>query len=891
MAKVASQGASVPLLERASPGLLPELSRYVVRHRAEVEALIRGGGPDAGLPACQRHAKVFDGLLSSLFHAVRGALAREKRWRDVSLAAVGSYGRGALAYASDLDVRLLTSDEAAAAQEVAEALLYPLWDSGVQVGHQVVTPDDVIELARTDLPTATSLLDWRQIAGDDAAAQRLLARAAEGLFGPSSIRDFLERLEQRSSERRGRYGGSVYLLEPDVKNGPGGLRDLDVMHWVARARWGVSDLKGLLRIGVLVPREWQPISEALQHLCRVRNLLHLYSGRRSDRLSFERQEQIAADFGYGGGGPGAERMMSETYVHARNVTRAVDMLFGRAMPPPRRRPSETHVGHGLKLTNGEISITNTALLDADPAVALRAIDEAVKRDVPVYAFARDAIMRAASLPSFCERLGQSAEAARIFTRLCTVAQRSHLRAGSVLRELHDVGLLTAMIPEFLPVVGRVHHDIYHVFTVDVHSVAAVDRLAALQRGELAAELPLASRLAAEIARPTVLFFACLLHDVGKDIGGKNHAERGHDMARVILGRLGVSEDDIVEVQHLVQKHLRMYHVATRRDLDEPRTIAEFASEVHGRQGLAELYLLTISDVSTTSPTALTSWKAKMLEELYVATDALLSGSEHRASADHRRAQVWAKVGEPSAFLRHFLEAMPERYAFANAPEDIVRHAAVAERGSAQGVAFEVLGVSGPYAEVAFACDDRPGLLALVTGTFAAMRLPVLSAQIFSFVDEQGAARALDLFWIKIGSESPRPEDIVERLEREFSRASSGELDLGDVVSSRRRAHRLAERPSPAVATEIMVDNRASGTDTLIEITTRDRLGLLFTLADTLQRAGLSISIAKINTEGTQVADVFYVTQDGAKLTTSESIEALRQRILAAIQSLEAESHP
>ncbi len=217
---------------------------------------------------------------------------------------------------------------------IAEALLYPLWDAGLSIGHQVVTPSDMLELAKGDLPTATTLLDWRHVTGDRTASDKMLDRAFEGLFGIGSISKFLERLATRAVERTDRFMGSVYLLEPDVKNGIGGLRDLDIAHWVARARWRVTELSQLIRLGVLLPREWQQIEPAIRLLWRVRNLLHLYAGRRSDRLSFDRQEALAADLGYGSGGAGVEAFMSEYYRHARCIERTRDLLLSRAEPPP-----------------------------------------------------------------------------------------------------------------------------------------------------------------------------------------------------------------------------------------------------------------------------------------------------------------------------------------------------------------------------------------------------------------------------------------------------------------------------------------------------------------------------------------------------------------------------
>ncbi|HEX6767234.1 MAG TPA: HD domain-containing protein, partial [Polyangiaceae bacterium] len=746
-----TEPSSVPSLDRRSPSIGAELKIYVSRHRSTIEQMVKGAGPDAGHPAALRYSKVLDGLLGSLLSALEST-HEDGPWPLLGLAAVGSYGREEPAFHSDLDVRLIANVRPERVRPIAEALLYPLWDAGLNIGHQLVTVNEVLDMAQTDLPTATTLLDWRVVTGDRTLSEKMLNRAFEGLFGISNIGKFLERLAARVTERSERYGGSVYLLEPDVKNGIGGLRDIDVAHWAARARFRVSTLKELVHRGIILAREWPPIDQAYTLLFRVRNLLHLYAGRRSDRLSFDRQEALAKDLGYGGGGAGVERFMSEYYRNARVIAQTRELMLARAEPPPKRKPREKSIGGGLKLTNDQISIENPAALEADPALALRVYDEAVRRDLPVYAFARDAIVRAVSEPAFCEALRANEEAARLFVRLCTVVQRTRLRDGSVLKELHDVGLLVAMVPEFSPVVGRVHHDVYHTYTVDVHSVAALDRLRAFARGEMAAEHPLASRLAAEISRPNVLFFAALLHDIGKDEGGKNHSERGFDMVRVILERLGVREQDVREVQHLVLKHLRMYHVATRRDIDDPATLEAFSEEVHGREGLRELYRLTICDVSTTSPTALTSWKARVLESLYLSTDALLSEgrkAEGEVRLEQIRKTVLAEVRERGErdFLEHFLKAMPDRYLHANEPIDIVRHSRFARAAQMKHVNVTVVTNHDPYVELGFIADDRPGLLAMITATLAAVRFKILSAQVNNWVDTFGRTRALDLFWV------------------------------------------------------------------------------------------------------------------------------------------------
>jgi [protein-PII] uridylyltransferase len=389
-----------------------------------------------------------------------------------------------------------------------------------------------------------------------------------------------------------------------------------------------------------------------------------------------------------------------------------------------------------------------------------------------------------------------------------------------------------------------------------------------------------------------LFFAALLHDIGKDIGGRSHDERGKEMAGVILSRLGVAEADVHEVQHLVLKHLRMYHVATRRDLDDPKTIESFCEEVHGSEGLRELYILTLCDVSTTSPTALTSWKARVLEELYRSAERRLEGRSTQSSErlDQVKKAVLAQCPERGEreFLQHYLAAMPERYLYANDIADIVRHSRFARQAQMQQVNVTVMTKADPYVELAFIADDRPGLLAMITATLSAARFKVISAQVYSWVDSFGRTRALDLFWVR-GSTVDAVLSATTRLERDFSRLLSRELTPADLVTGGLRTSRWSDRPSPRVGsgTEVSFDNRCATRDTVIEITTRDQLGLLFWLAHTIQASQLHISLAKINTEGTQVADVFYVTEaDGSKLTDPARIESIRGRILSLVEHLD-----
>ena len=868
--------------------LVAELRSYVARHRKVLAEQIGMADGCGGRQASFHYSKALDGLLSALFGAVRAVAVGRGHWNECSLSAVGSYGRGTLAYSSDLDVRLLgkSPDETG---HFAEALLYPLWDAGISIGHQVATIEQILNLAAQDLPTATSLLDWRCVAGNEALAKQLDDRAFSTLFGIGTVERFLSNLDQSVKTRTKRYGDSVYLLEPDVRNGKGGLRDADVLHWIARARWRTRTLRDLVRVGVLIPRELEPIEDSLNFMMHIRNVLHFLSERRNDRLSFDRQEQVSSILGYGIDGIAVERFMSDYYRHARVLSQSREMLFLRAAPAPLHRPHEVHIGGGLKLINGQITLSAPASLDNDPATVLRLYHEAVRRNVKVYPFARTQIARAATLPAFCAKLRESAEAARLFVKLCQWIPESPFVEGSVLLELHDVGILTAMLPEFIPVVGRVHHDVYHVYTVDVHSLYAVDRLRSLCRGELADQHPIASRLAAEVARPQVLFFATLLHDVGKDIGGSDHSERGARMARDILLRLCFEEHDIAEIQHLVRQHLVMYRMATRRDLEDQRTVEEVGQVVHGHEGLRELFLLTVCDVATTSPESWTSWKAKMLDELYLLVEQWLStGSIDMSSTTKSiRADVHQHIADPNVQpqVEQFLEAMPERYILANEPARIARHSTFVLESRDKTASVRAMKIEPPYAEFAVMADDRPGLLAMIAAAIASAHVEIVAAQIYSFVGTDGQRRALDLFWVHAGDRVRTGRTLSARIEKDLTRLLAGDIQLGELYGPDDSRGRSYVRPSPPVATRVSFDNRGATNDTIIEVTTRDRVGLLYELAYALQQFGLVISLAKINTEGTRVADVFYVTEsDGGKILNSSQLDALREHILAAVNS-------
>lgn len=892
-------------LGRLAPNLHVICGDYCGTYHEQFAAAVRRG--DGGELVARQHARTVDGLIGALFCAADAASRAERHAPSgrVALIAIGGYGRGLVGLRSDIDVLFLCDDPGDRhVASLAEGLLYPLWDIGLDIGHAVRGIDETLELAREDLSTATTLLDMRRVAGNKSILEDLERKSRRMVF-EVGLERFLAQLEEDRQARHERFGGSLYLLEPEVKLGCGGLRDLDIAGWAAKARWGAgaTDTASLVKNGALLHREVEEIVRSKEMLWRVRNLLHLRAGRRQDRLTFEDQEEIAVQLGFVPGVTLAvEQFMQAYYRHARVVQQTAERMVtraregcqrsrGRSAPAPRE-----DLGMGLLLFDDQVTFHDSEMLEDDPALALRLYEVVGKRGKKPLPFARDAVARAAAEPAWCERLRGDAAASALFLESLTCTARPAVKRRSILAELHEIGMMLAMIPEFEPVTGRVQHDVYHVYTVDVHSVASVDRLRAIKRGDYAAKLPLASRLAAELPRPTPLFLGLLLHDIGK-AHGKDHSRKGALMARPIAERLGLSAVDISHVVWLVEEHLSLYKWAMRRDTSDPDVIREIARQVGSVDRLRDLYLLTVADLSTTNPNAMTTWKARLLEDCYLAVVAELEGQGspsigRRADAIRDDVQVGFVGDACQADLEAFVSGMPDRYLLAN-PVDVIRaHARMARRRGTEGLLLAVSpGPSPEVAELVLITDDRPGLLAAAAAALAAQRLTIVNAQIYTRQREGAPPEAFDVFHVarvSIGALGEPVDDVrLARVRADLVALLAGEVDATELLAQRLRKPAWAQRHSPEVPTEIRVDNDASVRFTVIDVFTRDRPGLLHTIARTLHDQGLSIALSKINTEGERAADVFYVVDaSGNKVTDREKLARLPKLIGAALEALD-----
>lgn len=862
---------------------------YLATHRGALISAIGTG--QRGLVVAEGYARMYDGLLGSLYCAASAEQQRGKRpMGRVALVAVGGYGRRLMSPHSDVDVLFVCDDPTdPRIAQLAESVLYPLWDVGVDIGHAVRGLGETLELSESDIRTSTTLLDMRHVAGDKSIVQELVERGRKLIF-EDQLERFVLALETDTAARHERFGDSLYVREPELKLGRGGLRDLDVIQWCVRARWQMDSLEQSAERGLLTPFELAELRAAQDHLWTVRNRLHLTATRRHDRVTYEDQEAIAAALGYRDGMTLAvEQYMQTHYRHARTIARVVDRVGDRVRRSLRPPPSTIRdLGGGVLVHDRHVTFKRMDLQE-NPSLGFRLYSSVMRENLPPDPEARDVVSAAAADREWCKRLRQQDEAAAVFSTVLTRAQPAQVRRGSLLQELHEVGLLLAMIPELESVTGRVRHDAYHAYTVDAQSIMAVDRLHELARGELAAEFRVVSRCAAEMPRPLPLCLALLLHGIGS-----GHPDDPPKHAAAIAGpiaeRLGLAAADVQHLQWLIANQPMMYFWATRRDITDPGVVAEVAREVQTLHRLRDLYLFTFCYVSTANPGAMSAWNARMLDELWQAVSDHLDGRGDGVPAQLDRVRREALGGvAPSPErdrLETFLRQAPERYLLANSIPRIRFHAGVVE-GRDRPLAFGFADAGAGVLEVVVACDDRPGLLAELTAAIASARFSVDSAQLYTRRRDGKPDEAFDVFHVSHPNmESPElMEPELERLRSNIAALLERRLTAAELLARRTKAPSWA-RPGPRIKTEIHVDNASSARYTIVDVYTRDRPDLLHVIASTLHEKGLSISLAKVNTEGQRVADVFYVqTSSGTKLGGAGQLADLSAALRDVIRGL------
>ena len=896
--------------------------------------------PGQGGAACRAIAEVYDRALAERFAA---AVRAHADGAALALVATGGWARRELAPFSDIDFIVLHGDgrrDEAAAKRVSDALLYPLWDEKLAIGYSVREARAAARLAKDDLATATALLDARHIAGDAHLTVELVRATLSALSPGGNPNDLIKLLATEKRARHDRFGASLYLLEPNLKQGIGALRDLSTALWCAAIRWhppkptltgsesrgpeGAEQLvAALVTMGHLNRRQAQILVGARDFQLRIRALVQLTAKRRFDQLTFEIQEAIAPALypdarAHEGEvrsavAPAVEALMRDYYLHARGVVQVADRLLDSARVPARSKPRISHIDSSFITFNGELSLKDPTLFTDRPAEMIRIFRTAVAEQLPVYGhtqeLAADAVSRLGT-----RTLAGDRDAARLL--LEALVDPRDAAQPSALEAMNQLGILSAVMPEWAPCVGRVQHDLYHVYTVDQHQLYAVAMQKRIWRGELATEHPLATQLWREVRRPAPVLLGTLLHDVGKPLG-KGHAEKGAVVAGTIGRRLGMSEADIELTEFLVRQHLTMSHLSQRRDLADPDVIARFAERIGDDEHLVALYLVTLCDTAMTAPNNLNAWKDGLLRDLLLKTRDYFAGRGSSARIGDPDREYRAKVlslatdeTETSAAERADAEAIvagidPRLFAQLT-PRQTARHVRLVGRArtvpaGTPAIALEV--AANPrdgHSELALVAPDMPGVLAAIAGALAAARIDVLGAVLGHVevaavrgpaeivVAPAGAKRLVtDLFYVRdlkgeaIPAEDPRWTKVLADLRDLFASGTPDPDKVGDLIARRRPPSTLPKRVTPGVITEIRIHDDSTQA-TIIEVFTRDRVGVLYAITQTLADLGLDITLAKVSTEGEKVADVFYVTRRGERITDDTERAIILQRLRMAV---------
>ncbi|TNF10495.1 MAG: [protein-PII] uridylyltransferase [Rhodobacteraceae bacterium] len=850
--------------------------------------------PRAARATVEAYAQMTDGIVRSVLRIATTRLHRlgtPTEAERFAVLAVGGYGRAEMAPHSDVDLLFLTPYKITPwAESVVESMLYILWDLKLKVGHSSRTLDDCIRLGREDITIRTALLEHRCVGGDEKLAEALSQRLRHDLFEGSEAEFIEAKLAERSARHR-RQGGQRYVLEPNVKEGKGGLRDLQTLYWIGKYIHHVGRARELMEIGAFSPEEYETFHDAEDYLWAVRCHLHLIARRAADQLTFDMQVEVAERMGYRdlAGRRAVEVFMQDYFRHATavgDVTRIfltkLEAQHVKSAPVLQRifrRRRKLKAPYSEQ--NGRINVADEQAFLGDPVNLLRLFEEGLRTGMLIHPDAMRLV--SANLDLIDDEMRNNREAQRIFLDLLL----KHGNPERALRRMNELGVLAAFIPEFEPIVAMMQFNMYHSYTVDEHTIQVVSTLAQIERRELIEDLPLSSHILEEGINRKVLYVALLLHDIGKG-RPEDHSILGARISRKVAPRLGLNQEECETVEWLVRHHLLMSDVAQKRDLSDPRTIRDFARQVKSRKRLDLLTVLTVCDIRGVGPNVWNNWKATLLRKLHAETSLAL---EHGLEAINRE----QRTDEAKRALREVLETLGDWDAREIRTElgrhydpywqslNTANHEIFARllRGLGDNEIRIDLHPDDDHdaTRASFALADHPGIFSRLAGALALVGANVVDAR--TYTSKDGYATAV--FWIQDAEGHPYEASKLSRLRGMIEKTLKGEVVARDALKDRDKIKkREREFKFP---THITFDNEGSDIYTIIEVDTRDRPGLLYDLTRALASNNISISSAVIATYGAQVVDSFYVKDMfGLKLHSKSRQEALENRLRDAIAS-------
>jgi [protein-PII] uridylyltransferase len=765
---------------------------------------------------------------------------------------------------------------------------------GLKVGHATRSTDEALRLARDDMTIRTSLLESRWLWGDEKLFKEFKRRFRTELADGTGLAFVEAKLAERDA-RHDRMGDTRYVLEPNIKEGKGGLRDLQTLFWIAKYLFQVDDVKELQNLGVLTADDVELFSKAENFLWTVRCHLHYLSERAEERLTFDVQNEIAASMKYadGDGAQGVELFMKDYFLVAKDVgdlTRILCAVLEEQHKKSRQRFRLPSFGfmkreiEGFILDGDRLTVEDNDAFKKDPVKMVKLFHQAQHLDADIHPDVLRLVTQ--NLDLVDEKLQNDPEANRLFMEMM-VGRNPEI----ALTRLNEAGVLGRFLPDFGRVVAQMQYDMYHVYTVDEHTIRAIGILKGIEEGRLKDEHPTACAVIGEVQSLPALYLAVFLHDIAKGRGG-DHSGIGADIAMELGPRFGLNEWETETVSWLVRHHLLMSNTAFKRDIYDPKTVSDFIDIVQSPERLRLLLILTVADIKAVGPNVWNAWKAGLLRELYYRAQEELTGGVPSERLAERVEQVKTGLEErlkdwPSADIdQHFARGHPD-YWLTFDTETLHHHAGLIRDAEAKEEKLHIehrVEKDRDVTEIIIYAPDHPGLFASIAGAMALAGASVVDAKIMTLAN----GMALDTFWIQDAENyAYAANDRLQRLYRRIEDTLSGRQRPARELQAAQEKQMPGRTGAFKVPPRVLIDNKASNRHTVIEINGRDRLGLLHDVTAALTASGVQISSAHISTFGERVVDVFYVKDVfGLKIDQDEKLDALRERLLEAVSPKE-----
>ena len=873
--------------------LLPILKTFIDNNNANIKDLFMENKD--GFYSGELRAKAIDAVILSTFDVVNTyafPIANPTKADKLSIIAVGGYGRGNLAPGSDIDILILTPYKITPRiEQIVETLLYILWDLKLKVGYAIRSLEDNISKAKLDNTICTALLDARLISGDQDLWIQFNSVFKLEILNKLKEKYFYEKIKERDVRHK-KMGDSRYLLEPNIKEGKGGLRDLNTIRWIISFLYQGNSAKEYLSLGLMTNKEASFYNKAEKYFMTLRSMMHYYSKNNSDRLTFDLQLSIAEKLGYKShsGSTPIERLMKHYYLFAKDVgylTKSVleniennnfktDKSFFKKLVFNIKKNKNgvfEFYGNSIHLAKTEKNI--------EPLDIFRAYDFSAKYDLSL---SNDLINIIKLNIRKVDTLRNSKKANTFFINVLTNINNSE----KVLRSMSEIGLLGRFIPDFQKVVARVQHDMYHTYTVDEHTINAIGILRKIDNGELKSKFDLASEVIKKIVSKKVLYIALFLHDIAKGRGG-DHSILGGEVAQNLCPRFGLNADETETVVWLVENHLLMSQVAFKRDLQDPNTIIDLKKKIQSPELLKLLYVLTVADITAVGPEIWNSWKDNLLKIVYNETLMEINGGgdiksrtvvEDAAKTKLRNSLSDWSDQEFEKYINRFFS-----YYWTNINFDVhLHHAKLIRDADSKDLKIKIdienLDDQG-VTEISIYTQDHLGLFARTCAGLALAGTSVQDARIVTTKD----GMTVNTFLIRSANSFSFIEDKnrISTLEDTIRKTISEERDPKILIKEFKSIQIPSRKDSFIIEPRVLIDNLSSKTHTLIEINSKDKIGLLHTLASELFLMGLHISTARISTYGVRVVDVFYIkNMTGGKITEKHKIDDIKSKLMKAI---------